>query len=104
MALFPQSFLEDLRQQADIVQVVQETVSLRRVGSRYTGLCPFHSEKTPSFGVDRERGLFHCFGCGVGGNVFSSWSCRSASASPRRCARARPKVRRRDPRGERRAP
>ena len=70
MALFPQSFLEDLRQQADIVQVVQETVSLRRVGSRYTGLCPFHSEKTPSFGVDRERGLFHCFGCGVGGNVF----------------------------------
>ena len=70
MALFPQSFLEDLRMQADIVQVVQETVSLRRVGSRYVGLCPFHNEKSPSFGVDRERGLFHCFGCGVGGNVF----------------------------------
>jgi DNA primase len=46
------------------------TVSLRRVGSRYVGLCPFHNEKTPSFGVDRERGFFHCFGCGVGGNVF----------------------------------
>jgi DNA primase len=70
MALFPQAFLEDLRMQADIVQVVQETVSLRRVGSRYVGLCPFHNEKSPSFGVDRERGLFHCFGCGVGGNVF----------------------------------
>lgn len=70
MALFPQSFLDDLRMQADIVQVVQETVSLRRVGSRYVGLCPFHNEKSPSFGVDRERGFFHCFGCGVGGNVF----------------------------------
>ncbi len=70
MALFPQSFLDDLRLQADIVQVVQETVSLRRVGSRYVGLCPFHNEKSPSFGVNREEGLFHCFGCGVGGNVF----------------------------------
>ena len=70
MALFPQSFLDDLRLQADIVQVVQETVSLRRVGSRYVGLCPFHNEKTPSFGVNREEGFFHCFGCGVGGNVF----------------------------------
>jgi DNA primase len=70
MALFPQSFIADLRLQADIVQVVQETVSLRRVGSRYVGLCPFHNEKSPSFGVDRERGLFHCFGCGVGGDVF----------------------------------
>ncbi len=45
-------------------------MSLRRVGSRYVGLCPFHNEKTPSFGVNRERGFFHCFGCGVGGNVF----------------------------------
>jgi DNA primase len=70
MALFSQAFLDDLRLQADIVQVVQETVSLRRVGSRYVGLCPFHSEKTPSFGVNREQGFFHCFGCGVGGNVF----------------------------------
>ena len=70
MALFPQAFLDDLRLQADIVQVVQETVSLRRVGSRYVGLCPFHNEKTPSFGVNREQGFFHCFGCGVGGNVF----------------------------------
>ena len=70
MALFSQAFLDDLRMQADIVQVVQETVSLRKVGSRYVGLCPFHSEKTPSFGVNREQGFFHCFGCGVGGNVF----------------------------------
>ena len=70
MPLFSESFLADLRQQADIVQVVQEVVSLRRVGSRYVGLCPFHNEKSPSFGVDREKGVFHCFGCGVGGTVF----------------------------------
>jgi DNA primase len=70
MPLFSQAFLDDLRMQADIVQVVQEVVSLRRVGSRYVGLCPFHNEKTPSFGVNREQGFFHCFGCGVGGNVF----------------------------------
>jgi DNA primase len=70
MALFAESFLADLRLQADIVQVIQDVVSLRRVGSTYKGLCPFHNEKTPSFNVDRERGFFHCFGCGVGGNVF----------------------------------
>ena len=70
MALFPQAFIDDLRLQADIVQVVQESVSLRRVGNTYKGLCPFHGEKTPSFSVDRERGFFHCFGCGVGGDVF----------------------------------
>jgi DNA primase len=70
MAKFSQAFLDDLRRQADIVQVVQETVSLRRVGSRYVGLCPFHNEKSPSFGVNREEGFFKCFGCGVGGSVF----------------------------------
>ena len=67
---FPQSFIDDLRMQADIVQVVQEYVSLRKVGRNVQGLCPFHSEKTPSFHVNRDKGFFHCFGCGVGGDVF----------------------------------
>jgi DNA primase len=70
MGLFPQAFIEDLRLQANIVQVIQEHVSLKRVGRTYKGLCPFHSEKTPSFHVDGEKGFFHCFGCGVGGDVF----------------------------------
>ena len=70
MGLFPQSFLEDLRGQTDIVQVIQDYVPLKRAGSSYKGLCPFHGEKTPSFHVNRERGFFHCFGCGVGGDVF----------------------------------
>ena len=69
MGLFPQSFIDDLKSQADIVQVVQSTVPLRRVGARYVGLCPFHAEKTPSFNVHPDKGFFHCFGCGVGGDV-----------------------------------
>src|SRR5665213_2671268 len=70
MALFPQSFIDDLRLQANIVQVVQEYVPLKRAGTTYKGLCPFHSEKSPSFNVNPEKGFFHCFGCGVGGDVF----------------------------------
>ncbi len=70
MALFPQAFIDDLRLQANILQVVQEYVPLKRSGTRYTGLCPFHNEKTPSFGVNPEKGFFHCFGCNAGGDVF----------------------------------
>ncbi len=69
MGLFPQSFIDDLKSQADIVQVVQSYVSLRRAGTSYVGLCPFHGEKTPSFNVNPDKGFFHCFGCGVGGDV-----------------------------------
>jgi len=69
MALFPASFIDDLKSHADIVQVVQERVQLRRSGTGWKGLCPFHGEKTPSFQVHGDRGFFHCFGCGVGGDV-----------------------------------
>ncbi len=69
MARFPPGFLDDLKAQADIVQVVQEVVALRRAGASHKGLCPFHTEKTPSFTVNGDRGFFHCFGCGTGGDV-----------------------------------
>jgi DNA primase len=68
MPLFATSFLEDLKSHADIVQVVQERVPLRRSGASWKGLCPFHGEKTPSFHV-YDKGFFHCFGCNVGGDV-----------------------------------
>jgi DNA primase len=68
MALFPPSFIDDLKSLADIVQVVQERVPLRRSGASWKGLCPFHGEKTPSFHVF-DKGNFKCFGCGVGGDV-----------------------------------
>jgi DNA primase len=67
---FSQQFLDDLRLQANIVQVVQEYVPLKRAGQTYRGLCPFHAEKTPSFHVHPEKGFFHCFGCSAGGDVF----------------------------------
>src|SRR5580765_5740252 len=70
MALFPQSFIDDLRLQASILTVIQEYVPLKRAGRTYKGLCPFHGEKTPSFHVDPEKGFFHCFGCNTGGDVF----------------------------------
>jgi len=70
MALFPQRFIDDLKQQADIVVVIQDYVSLKKTGATYKGLCPFHGEKTPSFHVNRDKGFFHCFGCNVGGDVF----------------------------------
>jgi len=69
MALYPQSFVDDLKHQADIVVVIQDYVSLKKNGANYKGLCPFHGEKTPSFQVNRDKGFFHCFGCGAGGDV-----------------------------------
>ena len=69
MPLFPASFIDDLKSHVDIVQVVQERVQLRKTGATWKGLCPFHGEKTPSFHVNSEKGFFHCFGCGVGGDV-----------------------------------
>src|SRR4051812_17457218 len=70
MGLFPQTFIDDLRLQANILQLVQEYVPLKRAGTSYKGLCPFHSEKTPSFNVMPDKGFFHCFGCNAGGDVF----------------------------------
>jgi DNA primase len=70
MPKFPQSFIDEVRAAADIVAVIQDYVSLRKAGASYKGLCPFHSEKSPSFTVNRDKGFFHCFGCQVGGDVF----------------------------------
>ena len=72
--LFPQQFIDDLKRQADIVVVVQDYVSLKKMGATYKGLCPFHGEKTPSFHVNRDKGFFHC-GCGVAGTSGRSSSC-----------------------------
>jgi DNA primase len=70
VGLFPQAFIDDLKMQADLLRVIGDQVPLRKSGSTYKGLCPFHGEKTPSFHVNPDKGFFHCFGCGVGGDVF----------------------------------
>ncbi|SFT49175.1 DNA primase [Selenomonas sp. GACV-9] len=63
-------FVEQVRSQSDIVNVIQSYVPLKRKGNRYWGCCPFHNEKTPSFSVVPDKGFFYCFGCHAGGNVF----------------------------------
>ena len=57
-----------IKNQMDILDIVSEEVVLKKKGSNYWGLCPFHGEKTPSFSVNPERGIFKCFGCGAGGD------------------------------------
>ena len=64
------SFAEKVKQQADIVRVIGEYVRLKKTGQNFTGLCPFHQEKSPSFAVHPVRQIYHCFGCGAGGDVF----------------------------------
>jgi DNA primase len=64
------SFAEKVKQQADIVRVIGEYVRLKKSGQNFTGLCPFHAEKSPSFAVHPVKQIYHCFGCGVGGDVF----------------------------------
>ncbi len=66
----PESKIEEIRSAADIVEVVSEFVQLRKRGKNFIGLCPFHTEKTPSFTVSEDKQIFHCFGCHSGGNVF----------------------------------
>lgn len=66
----PESLIEEIRARSDIVEVVSEYVSLKSSGKNHKGLCPFHQEKTPSFSVSPEKQIFHCFGCGAGGDVF----------------------------------
>src|SRR5512133_453300 len=68
----PGDFAYTLKQQADIVRIVGEYIKLRKSGAQnYTGVCPFHKEKSGSFSVHATRQFFHCFGCGVSGDVFS---------------------------------
>ena len=69
MARFSQQSIEQVKDSADIVEVVSAYTDLRRAGQRFNGLCPFHDERTPSFSVDPREKLYHCFGCGVGGDV-----------------------------------
>lgn len=69
--LYNEDIINEVRDKTDIVDVISQYVSLKQLGDNYKGLCPFHSEKTPSFTVSEEKQIFHCFGCSEGGDVFS---------------------------------
>ncbi len=79
---FPDSFVEEVRRVADIVRVISEHVALKKMGTSWKGLCPFHQEKTPSFNVRQEPAVFHCFGCGEGGDVFKFVMLRERVSFP----------------------
>src|SRR3954467_7464742 len=69
MSLYTKDSIERVKEAVDIGELVGARVGLRGVGSRWTGLCPFHDERTPSFSVNAERGFYHCFGCGESGDA-----------------------------------
>ncbi len=71
MPRYSDEIIDEVRQTNDIVDVISQYVHLKRSGRNYFGLCPFHNEKSPSFSVSPDKQIFHCFGCGVGGNVFT---------------------------------
>ena len=98
------SFADRVKQQADIVRVVGEYVRLKKSGQNFTGLCPFHSEKTPSFAVHPVKQIYHCFGCGAGGDVFKfvmemdkTTFPESVRAVAEKCGIAIPRARERTP-------
>jgi DNA primase len=98
------SFAERVKQQADIVRVVGEYVRLKKTGKDFSGLCPFHQEKTPSFTVSPLKQIFYCFGCGKGGDVFNFVMDMEKSAFPEavrtvaeKCGIAIPRPRERSP-------
>lgn len=68
---YSEDFVEEVRQRNDIVDIISSYVNLKRSGSNYVGLCPFHNEKTASFSVSGNKQMYYCFGCGAGGNVFT---------------------------------
>jgi DNA primase len=72
LAIFiPEDKISEIKNAVDIVDIISDTVLLKKTGRNFVGLCPFHSEKTPSFTVSPEKQIYHCFGCGSGGNAFS---------------------------------
>ena len=71
MGRIPDEIIQQVRDRVDLVELVGRTVSLKRAGRSYKGLCPFHDEKTPSFQVSPDRGSYYCFGCQEGGDVFA---------------------------------
>ena len=79
----PEEVVEQIRTSSDIVEVIGEYVQLRKQGRNYFGLCPFHGENSPSFSVSSDKQIFHCFGCGEGGNVFSFLMKMEGLALPR---------------------
>ena len=82
--LIPQSFIDDLLNRTDIVEVVSSRIQLKKTGKNYSACCPFHKEKTPSFTVSPDKQFYYCFGCGAGGNALGFVGAVGDRPRPRR--------------------
>ncbi|MEI6125500.1 MAG: CHC2 zinc finger domain-containing protein, partial [Pseudomonadota bacterium] len=71
LQFIPDEKIREIRETCSIVEVISDYVSLKKIGVNYKGLCPFHGEKTPSFFVNEDKKFFHCFGCGLSGDVIT---------------------------------
>src|SRR5512145_3135592 len=80
--MIPEAVIAEILRRTDIVELIGEYLPLKAAGRTHKALCPFHSEKTPSFSVNPERQIFHCFGCGEGGNVFGFIMKREGMSFP----------------------
>ena len=101
--MIPKSFIQDLLNRVDIVDVIERYVPLKKAGANFVACCPFHNEKSPSFTVSQSKQFYHCFGCGAHGNAIgfvmehsgwvygggegaggraSAWPCRNSSRAP----------------------
>lgn len=92
MPLIPPNEIEAVLESVDLLDLVGETVDLRRSGREFLGLCPFHDESNPSFRVDADKGLFYCFGCQVGGNVIQFLQRRDGLTFPEAVRRLQDRV------------
>ena len=70
-SMYSKSILDEIRDRVSIVSLIGERIPLKKAGRNFKGLCPFHGEKTPSFNVSDDKQIYHCFGCGEGGDIFS---------------------------------
>jgi DNA primase len=89
LSRIPESTIHEIRNRADIVGLVSRYVDLKQAGRNWKGLCPFHNEKTPSFNVNPDRQIFHCFGCQEGGDVLGFLMKHDGLTFPKRQGRSR---------------
>lgn len=71
MVRYSEALIDEIKANNDIADIISQYINLKRSGRNFLGLCPFHKEKTPSFSVSTDKQIFHCFGCGIGGDVIS---------------------------------
>ena len=90
--LIPQDFIDNLVQRIDVVEVIGNRIEIKKAGKEYKGLCPFHTEKTPSFTVNEDKGIYKCFGCGAAGTSIFNFIMEQEKLSTEEIAKKAMKI------------